>query len=151
MSLCNCPERPRCQMYGGNCGNYADWIEMQPASWFERPVRLKSVFTCKACWESYCEWWHKPIKGITRPDYADDDWKPSLIECVRWGFIMEADRERREYEQRMRQGLDKLDAMDQPMILQKGAQYTPEQLKQLTFLARMKREGKPSHVQSATS
>lgn len=127
-------------MYGGNCGNYADWIEMQPASWFERPVRLKSVFTCKPCWEFFCEHWRKPIPGITRPEWADDLWQPSIMACIDLARREMNERDRKECERKRRDGTLALEPDEMPMILQKGAAYSLEQMKQLKILSRAIRQ-----------
>lgn len=139
ISRCGCAERPRCQMYGGGCGNYADGFALVPAAWFERPLRFTSKFTCIACWDYLVEHWGKPIPGFTKPDWwpKDEPWKPQIVEQVYLALMHERENERREHERKMREATLDLDA---PLILQKGAEYTPEQMKQLVTLSRRTRE-----------
>jgi hypothetical protein len=77
ISRCGCAERPRCQMYGGACERYADGYAIVPASWFA-PWRFTSKFTCAVCWDYFCRAWATKIPGWDRPEWADDEWKPSV-------------------------------------------------------------------------
>ena len=137
IARCGCAERPRCQMYRGACGDYADGFAIVPGAVLSKPIRFTSKFTCAACWEYFCTAWKTPIPGWTRPEWADDEWKPSIdavIDLARRKINEEA---RREHEKKMREsGLD----LDAPLILQKGVEYTPEQMKQLVVLSRVTRE-----------
>lgn len=135
MSLCTCPDRPRCEMYRGSCGNYADGYGIVPAAVLTRPIRFTSRFACKACWEYFCEAWKKPIPGWDRPEWADDEWKPSVIACIEIVRINANERDRQERERKMRDGTLDREPDEIPMILQKGAAYSLEQMKQLKILS----------------
>lgn len=139
ISRCGCVERPRCQMYGGGCGNYADGLALVPAWDRKQPERAMAEFTCIACWGYYVEHWGKPIPGFTKPDWwpKDEPWKPQIVEQVNLALMHERENERREHERKMREATIDLDA---PLILQKGVEYTPEQMKQLVTLSRATRE-----------
>ncbi len=84
MSGCICTEGPRCEYH--YCGERADYSALVPASWMP-PLRLRAKFFCKACWEYFAEGWSEPLKGITRPPNAPEDWQPSLSEHIRHGQI----------------------------------------------------------------
>lgn len=137
ISRCGCADRPRCQMYGGSCGNYADGFAVVPGAVLSKPIRFTSKFTCASCWDHFYKAWTTPIPGWDRPEWADDEWKPSIDAVIDLALRKINDRARREYAEKMREsGLD----LDMPMILQKGAKHTPEQLKQLKTLSRITRE-----------
>lgn len=76
ISRCECAERPRCQMYRGKCGNYADGFAIVPGA--VRPIRFTSKFTCIDCWDYFYRAWTTYIPGWDRPEWADDEWKPSI-------------------------------------------------------------------------
>lgn len=136
ISRCGCAERPMCQMYNGNCGSYADGYAIVLASW-SPPWLFTSKFTCAACWDRFYKAWTTPIPGWHRPEWADDEWKPSIDAVIDLALRKINDQARREYAEKMREsGLD----LDMPMIPQKGVKYTPEQLKQLKILSRITRE-----------
>lgn len=78
MSLCNCPERPRCGWDW--CPSAADWSIYQPPWGKRRSARFK--FMCEAHAAIYRDGVTKPIKGIDRPVGADEDWRGSLVDCV---------------------------------------------------------------------
>jgi hypothetical protein len=63
-------------MYGG-CGAYADGFALVPANWIGRP-RFTSKFTCAGCWDYFVAAWNTPIPGFDRPEWADDEWQPSI-------------------------------------------------------------------------
>lgn len=85
MALCQCPEgHPRCEFY--HCGNRADWSQMVPISW-SRPLRLGPKFVCDSCWQYFREAWAKPLKGIDRPENADEGWHGSILDHIRHGQI----------------------------------------------------------------
>lgn len=78
MSLCQCIERPCCQMIG--CDMRADWTVIQPRlERWSRPERAKFM----------CDWHHqkytdqRPWPGIDKPKWAGDEWRPSLAEHIR--------------------------------------------------------------------
>lgn len=138
ISRCGCAERPLCQMYGG-CGAYADGFALVPAVWLERPLRFTSKFTCAACWDYLVEHWGKPIQGFTKPDWwpKDEPWKPQIVEQINLACMRIRHEEILEGEKRMHvSGFD----LDAPLILQKGVEYTPEQMKQLVTLSSRTRE-----------
>lgn len=141
MAGCGCAERPCCQMYA--CENFATGFALVPAWDRNQPDRATSKFTCAACWEFYVENWHKPIQGFTKPDWwpKDEPWKPHIVEQINLAGMKINERERRADEKKMREiGLD----LDVPLILQKGADYTPEQLKRIVILSRRTREFRQS-------
>lgn len=84
MALCDCADGPKCEYQ--YCGARADYTALVPASW-NLPLRLRAKFYCKSCWEHFSYWWTKPIKGITRPPGDPEDWKGSLLECIRHAQI----------------------------------------------------------------
>src|SRR5262245_25627436 len=84
--MCDCPEAPMCEMWSGACGRKADGFAWTPIT-SKVPLRLAPKFACKPCWEFYCVEWAKPIKGITKPEGADDEWRPSLMDMIRHAEI----------------------------------------------------------------
>ncbi len=97
MSLCECENGPRCELYNGWCGRRADWSIMTPLSW-KPPLRLGPQFACGECKNRLELAWRTPIKGLTRPENADEDWRPSLMEVIRHARIAE------KFEMRNRKG-----------------------------------------------
>ena len=89
MPLCECAERARCQWDW--CSEPASFSVMQPP-WGKRNARAK--FMCVDHSEMYWSAMTTPIKGIDRPDYADDEWRGSLQECIRHAEIAMAFEER---------------------------------------------------------
>ena len=87
--MCDCPNGPRCEFYNGWCGRRANWSVMVPLSW-KIPVRLGPKFTCNECWQRFTKAWKTPLKGIDRPEGADDDWKPSLLDMMHHARIAES-------------------------------------------------------------
>lgn len=51
--------------------------------WGDGPITFEFKFMCDEHYRIYHHAMTTDIKGIDRPDYADDDWRGSLIECVR--------------------------------------------------------------------
>lgn len=49
---------------------------------------------CTACKDIYLEALSTPLKGIDRPEHADDDWRPSILEHIRHAEIAIAFEER---------------------------------------------------------
>lgn len=101
---CSCEERPRCNMYHNNCGNYADGSALVSAWDRKQPRRRAAEFTCIACWKFYVEAWSKPIAGFTNPDWwpKDEPWKPQITDMIEQARVQINERERREHEKRMR-------------------------------------------------
>lgn len=81
-SRCNCPGRARCQFH--SCDQPADWSIYQP-SWPPRPASY--IFMCDPHLRIYVDAWTKPMKGIDRPEHADDEWRGSILEHVRHAKI----------------------------------------------------------------
>lgn len=136
VATCSCANRPKCQMYGG-CENYADGSAIVWGTWFPR-ITFTWEFTCKSCWAYFSAQSKKPIPGFTRPEWADAEWKPSIDAVIDLALREINQRERREHEKRMRDIGEEID--DSQIILQKGAEYSPEQLKQLIALSQATRE-----------
>jgi hypothetical protein len=133
MPLCTCNEGPRCQMYNGNrCGRErANWSVLVPATW-KLPLRLQAKFACGDCWEYFTTMWDKPIKGLTRPENAPDDWRPSLMEMIRHGEIaVEFERLREQNRQPPKTDLRRPDD---------EKRYTSAQLVQVMNLRRLTRQ-----------
>ena len=94
MALCSCSMllAPRCEYF--NCRNRADWSVWQP-NWGKNPVAKAYLkFMCDGCWNHYRTAMVTPMAGITRPEWADDEWKPSLLEHIRQAQIAIAFEER---------------------------------------------------------
>jgi len=79
--MCSCPERPKCEWDW--CDEPADWSVYQP-QWGSRPQRFKLM-----CDEHY-GWYCEKIPGIDRPDGADEYWRSSLADSLRFGMIKTA-------------------------------------------------------------
>lgn len=124
MSLCSCPERPKCQCDW--CDYAADFSVWQPA-WPSkrpdgsggRPERYR--FMCDWHFQAY----RKPIPGIDKPEGADEDWKPSLMDCIRLAQIAIAFEKRNE-----RRAPDPI-SLSRP---DDAKRYSPAQLKQVLFM-----------------
>lgn len=82
MTLCTCPERPRCSWRW--CEDGADWSVWQRA-WGSRSEG--PTFMCKGHFRLYQEAMTKPIRGIDRPEHADDEWRGSITEMMRHARI----------------------------------------------------------------
>ena len=61
---------------------------------FTPPIRFVKAwphgrfgFFCTRCKDYYLEALSKPLKGIDRPEGADEDWKPSIMEHIRHARI----------------------------------------------------------------
>jgi hypothetical protein len=87
MSLCTCAHRPKCQYH--HCGRFADWSFFTPPSPWRRAFPFGRLhFLCSRCRDEYAAGLSKPLKGIDRPEGADeDDWQPSIMEHVRHAAI----------------------------------------------------------------
>jgi hypothetical protein len=95
MSLCTCPERPPCQYH--HCGNAADWsLITPPGRWLKTWPHGRLHFMCTPCRDYYVEVLPKLLKGIDRPEGADDDWRPSIMEHLRHAQIAMAFERRNE-------------------------------------------------------
>jgi hypothetical protein len=77
---------PRCEFYNGWCGHRADWSVWVPHTW-KPPLRLTPKFACNECLEFFRKAWDTPIKGIDRPEGADEDWRPSLMDMMKHARI----------------------------------------------------------------
>jgi len=82
MSLCQCVERPKCAWDWCSLG--ADHSVLLPP-WGKTRARI--AFMCATHFAIYCEGMTKPIRGLTPPENADEDWKPSLLEMIRHAQI----------------------------------------------------------------
>jgi len=84
-SRCNCLLRPRCEYH--HCGAPADWSVFVPPT---RPMLGpygQIMFMCEPCRAYYTVIFKQPLKGIDRPDGADEDWRPSLVDHLRFAQI----------------------------------------------------------------
>lgn len=95
MSLCDCPEAPRCATDW--CSDRADW-----SVWLHgtksRPETPK--FMCCFHTQAYRKAMTTNIRGIDKPEGADDDWRPSLLDMIRHGEIALAFNRRNESRRR---------------------------------------------------
>ncbi len=107
-------QAPRCELYNGWCGNKADWSAMVPSTW-KLPLKLAPTFACDECWQRFNEAWKTPLKGIDRPEGADEDWKPSLMEHLRHARIAMA------FERRNERGAER--PAEPPMSADSWARY----------------------------
>ena len=81
-SRCDCQERARCE--SRCCESLADWSVYYP-KWPPRPAGF--MFMCDVHKRIHIEAWTKPMKGIDRPEHADDVWRGSILEHVRHAKI----------------------------------------------------------------
>jgi hypothetical protein len=88
-----------------------------------------------------CEWhyemYNKPVIGINRPPGAPEDWRPSLMDCVRHGEIAIAF-ERRHEIQPASLPVDFWDRYWRNYGIQRG--FTPSQRRQLQTLVMLDSE-----------
>jgi hypothetical protein len=109
------------------CTFGADWSVWQP-KWADRPERFK--FMCDWHFQEY----RKPIPGIHAPENAPDDWRPSLMDCIRLAQIAISFEERDK----------KLASIPESPPLHRSddaKKYTPAQLDQILFLRNYARRG----------
>jgi hypothetical protein len=93
MSLCSCPERPRCEYH--HCSDAADWSILTPRGrWIKTWPHGRLHFMCTPCRDYYVDALSKPLKGIDRPEGADDDWKGSIMDHLHHAAIAIAFEER---------------------------------------------------------
>lgn len=86
MSLCQCPERPRCQVYP--CERAADWSTFTPPIRFVKAWPHGRIhFMCTPCRNDWSESYGKPMKGIDRPEGADESWRGSILDHLRHASI----------------------------------------------------------------
>jgi hypothetical protein len=86
MSLCTCPERPRCEYH--HCGDAADWsVFTPPGRWIKERPYGRLMFMCMPCKDFYVDALSRPLKGIDRPEGADEEWRPSLADHLRHAEI----------------------------------------------------------------
>lgn len=88
---CKCDWRPKCERFGP-CGEYADTSEWMPDY---KTGRWNPVWLCQDC---LTRWRGRPkfIRGLDRPDNADESWRPSIMEVVRHACIALAFEDRRQ-------------------------------------------------------
>lgn len=80
---CTCNWRPKCEALGP-CGQYATTSEWMP----DKTEVWSPVWLCG----DHLQTWRnglsrKFIKGLDRPDNADEFWRPSIMEVVRHACI----------------------------------------------------------------
>jgi hypothetical protein len=126
MSLCKCQERPRCEWDW--CQEAADWSVWQPR-WGERRERFR--FICEGHFQMYRGAMTKPIRGIDRPENADEEWRGSLLECIRHAQIAMA------FENRNTRHVPEDHPLSRP---DDAKRYTSAQLAQVMVLRRQSRE-----------
>lgn len=124
MSLCDCPERPRCEFSHGACGAPADWSMREPPWKLLRPERF--IFMCDWHKTAYVKVMTHGIRGMTRPEGADEDWRGSLVDVIRHAQIAE------QFERRDEGGAPHQDG--------DSKRYTPAQLQQVYILRRYHRD-----------
>lgn len=137
--LCACPEGPRCEVYGGNCERPADWsFFTPPGRWIKTWPHGRFTFMCTPCRDYYAAAIKKPLKGIDRPEGADEDWRPSIMEHLRLSAI---DAQINEQAERNRLGIPG-GVMVYGDLSRPGdsKRYTPAQLKQVYVLRRYHRD-----------
>lgn len=96
MAWCKCYERPKCER--GCCDQWADVSDWQ-VDWtkMRRPFTMEAarqaarpIFMCWACYDSFVKSSkRKAWPGIDRPDYASDDWRPSILHHISMMLIEE--------------------------------------------------------------
>jgi len=137
MSLCTCPDRPLCDPI--RCGKPAEcsvwmgrgrWTKTNPHGWFK--------FMCTPCAEFYSSVVSKPLKGIDRPEGADDEWRPSIMEHLRHAQIAMA------FEQRNQRSAP----LVQDDLRRPGDEkrFTPAQLEQMMLWRKGLREMRRAKV-----
>lgn len=67
---------------------------MRKPRWGEGPTRFVFMFMCEMHLGIYLEALSKPLRGIDRPEGADEDWRPSLSEMMRQAKIAKTFAER---------------------------------------------------------
>lgn len=87
---CACDWRPKCERFGP-CGEYAVVSEWMP----DKTGRWSPVWLCDGCLTTWLGR-SKKLKGIDRPDNADESWRPSIMEHARHGIIALAFEDSRE-------------------------------------------------------
>jgi hypothetical protein len=99
---------------------------MIPVCW--QPLQFAPRFFCKPCAEYFKEAWTKPMRGIDRPEHADEDWRPSIAEMMRHASIAI------EFEQRQKhtKALDSMGSLRRPG----DERYSASQLQQMLILRR---------------
>jgi hypothetical protein len=123
MTACtNCPNRPRCEY--SFCGDPADRSILVPT--WQKPMSFVPTFFCKPCAEYFKDAWAKPMRGIDRPQHADEDWRPSIAEMMRHASIAI------EFEQRHKhtKALDAMGSLRRPG----DERYSAAQLRQMLAL-----------------
>jgi hypothetical protein len=127
MGLCECPERPQCQYH--HCSDPADWsILTPPGRWIKTWPHGRLHFMCTPCRDYYVDALSKPLKGIDRPEGADDDWKGSIMDHLRHAEIATAFEERNKKRPAPPVG--------DPRYHDDATRYTPAQLEQIKVFRR---------------
>lgn len=118
MALCNCHERPRCEFQ--SCSEGADWSFL----WTFPRYQPKFMFACDWHMKKYLEFENTHIPGLDRPPYADEAWRPSLLEMIRIADM------RIKHEDRKK----KQTATQHHVKLSRQQRYTPQQMAALERL-----------------
>lgn len=126
--MCTCWERPLCDW--NNCAEYASWSVFNPffVKYFPNG---RFRFMCSQHEALFREAASKPMPGIHRPPYADDSWRPSLMDHIRLSCI--AMRHEQMRHEQMKQPPQESPSFSRPW----DHRYTPEQLKQVLWLRKM--------------
>lgn len=88
---------------------------------------------CEWHYEAYHDGMTKPIRGLTRPENAPEDWRPSLVEMIRHAEIAISFAERNQ-----RATHESVDLSPQNA----DRKYTPAQLEQIMILRKHLRAGR---------
>lgn len=114
---CGCKYRqPKCEI--ARCGQDAPYSVYLP--W--QPMKFK--FMCTLHYAGFWTAMNKPIKGLDRPAYASDDWRPSIMEVARWGCMAVNEEDRRNAE---RNTLPPDVSPDFRPVLPRELRWTPQQ------------------------
>lgn len=133
--ICSCPEQPRCEYH--HCSAPADWSVWQPR-WGTIPAARGSVkFMCGACWKIYRKAMTTPMRGIDRPEGADDEWRGSILDHLRHARIAMEFEDRNERRPRPAMNSD-------PRYYDDAKRFTPAQFEQIKiFRKSVERARKP--------
>lgn len=84
-SRCDCQLRARCEYH--HCGAPADWSVFIPPTRKIFGPHGRLMFMCEPCRAIYTEVFKQPLKGIDRPEGVDEDWRPSLMDHLKFASI----------------------------------------------------------------
>lgn len=92
---CTSPLRARCESH--HCGKPANWsIFIPPGRWIKALPHGRFSFMCHGCKDDHLNNYPKPMRGIDRPEGADEYWKPSILDHLRFAEMqIEQDRRQR--------------------------------------------------------